>query len=123
MKERRSKVLRRYLSVIAVGAVYLAWVLITDIRIPCPFFYLTSLQCPGCGVTRMIAALARFDLSAAYGYNPFILITSPLILFCIVYPDVKYIRLGEYTLGRFAPLPWFEIALAVLFGIARNLPL
>jgi hypothetical protein len=122
MKERSIKVLRRYSVILAIGIAYLIWVLITDIRIPCPVFSLTGLECPGCGITRMIAALSRLDFGAAYGYNPFILVTSPLILFCIIYPEVKYIKRGERTLGAFAFLPWVEIVLALAYAVVRNLP-
>ena len=121
MKDRAIKISRRYAILLAVGLLYLAWVLLTDIRIPCVLYLLTGLECPGCGVTRMLSALARLDLAAAFEYNAFLLLTSPVILFCIVYPDVRYVRHGEYTLGAFGFLPWVEIVLALVFAVVRNL--
>ena len=120
MKERRCKVLKKYAFIITVGIAYLIWVLVTDLRIPCIFKLITRLECPGCGVTRMIASLALFDIGAAFGYNPFLLITAPVIVFCIIYPEVRYVREGKYTLGSFAFLPWVEIVIALVFCVVRN---
>ena len=36
----------------------------------CPFHALTGVPCPGCGTTRAALALARGDVSAAFGWNP-----------------------------------------------------
>lgn len=38
---------------------------------PCPFYFITHVKCPGCGMTRACLALARGDLLAAWNYHPF----------------------------------------------------
>ena len=43
----------------------------------CPIYALTGWQCPGCGLTRALAALLRGNLAAAMHLNPLIL---PLLL-------------------------------------------
>ncbi len=47
----------------------------------CFFRHLTGLECPGCGAQRMLHALLHGDLLGAWGYNPFLLLMIPLLVF------------------------------------------
>jgi hypothetical protein len=38
---------------------------------PCPFYMLTHVQCPGCGMTRACIAITRGDIRPAWNYHPF----------------------------------------------------
>ena len=38
----------------------------------CPFHWLTGFPCATCGGTRSLFALGRFDLGAAFGWNPLV---------------------------------------------------
>lgn len=49
----------------------------------CVFHRLTGLDCPGCGAQRMAYALLHGDIDAAWGYNPFLMLLLPLIVFMI----------------------------------------
>ncbi len=120
MTPRSYKVLRKYLIILLVGVIYLVWVLLTDIRIPCPVYTFFGVQCPGCGVTRMIVSLFRFDFRAAFGYNQFLFVFSPLILFMIGVGEYNYIKCGKANLGvlKHTLIPLLILTLA--FGIARN---
>jgi hypothetical protein len=69
----------------------------------------------------MIASLARFDFRVAFEYNPFLLVTGPVILFGLIYSDVRYVKTGDASMGRFGFVLWIEIALALAFGILRNI--
>lgn len=68
----------------------------------------------------MILSLARLDFVSAFNYNPFLLVTSPVILFCLVYSDVRYVRTGNASMGKLGFILWIEIAFALVFGIMRN---
>jgi hypothetical protein len=65
---------------------------------PCIFTMITKIYCPGCGTTRAFKALADFNLSGAFLYNPFLfLIIIPLVLYlCVIY----FARAGT---GRWIP--------------------
>lgn len=39
-------------------------------HIPCLFSTVTGIQCPACGLTRSVAAIARGDLSMSLAYHP-----------------------------------------------------
>ena len=120
MRKRFFRVLKKYLIVLGAGILYFVFTSVTKIGIPCPFYYLTGLQCPGCGVSRMMLALARLDFSHALQYNPFILLTSPILLFIIFYSDYLYIKTGNGSLGKWNFLMIAELAGLLIFGVARN---
>jgi hypothetical protein len=46
----------------------------TGIGFPCPLRELTGWQCPFCGGTRMGSALLHLDISAAFAFNPVVLV-------------------------------------------------
>ena len=120
MRSRFLSVLKKYFCVIGIGFAYLIWIIYTDIKIPCILKCITGYSCPACGVTRMFIAIVRLDWETAYCLNPFLFITSPIILFCLIYSEIKYIILGNRNLGKFTFLLWFEIISALLFGLIRN---
>src|SRR3954467_15497590 len=44
----------------------------------CPAQVLLGIPCPSCGSTRALAALSRFELLNALGFNPLITVALPL---------------------------------------------
>lgn len=121
MKERRNKTVRKYAIVLVCGLAYALFVYVTGWGIPCPIHTITGLQCPACGVSRMLMAILRLDFASAYRYNPFLFVTSPVLLFCIVYPDIVYIKTGGVDIGKAQIVLWLEVAAALIFGVVRNL--
>ncbi len=120
MKKRLFNVLKRYGAILIVLLCYLAWVLITDIKIPCLIYQITSFQCPSCGITRMCLALSRLDFKSAFYYNPYLFVTLPIVLLCVIFGEVEYIRKGKFSLGKLKYLMTLEIVGFVIFGILRN---
>lgn len=91
----------------------------------CYFHEATGLNCISCGATRATLCLLHYDLAGAVYYNPFILLFY--VGFCAWY--------GFCVLNAFrkpakyhppfdipAAIPFCFLAAAVLFGIARNIP-
>ena len=112
-RERRQRTLRLYGGILLLGLAYLAFCLMTGLRLPCPFYTLTGLLCPGCGVTRMMIALARLDFAAAYAANQLLFITGPFILGLLVRDEYLWVKTG--TRPR-APQK-FYIALLICFTV------
>lgn len=78
---------------------------------------LTGFECPGCGAQRMAYALLHGDFAAAWGANPFLLCSLPLIAVGI-YADC---RPGRVRKAFYHPLfiQSYTI-LIILWGIGRN---
>lgn len=65
-----------FLAALVACAMALGWLPFTI----CPFANLFGQPCPGCGMTRAILALLRFDLSASSEYHPMAPWIAPLAL-------------------------------------------
>lgn len=121
MRKRLLSVLARYGIILLIGLAYAVWIFLTDIKFPCIIKKVSGIDCPGCGATRMMLSLLKLDFKSAFYYNPFLLTTSPILLFCLAYGDINYIRTGNYKIGKLKYLLWIELALAIIFCIIRNI--
>ncbi len=88
---------------------------------PCLFRTFTGLYCPGCGITRMLHALAHGDVVRAFEMNAMVLAMLPALALLVA---------NEATSRRLLPpaftRPLYNVKLwlaaVVLFGVLRNLP-
>jgi hypothetical protein len=94
--------------------------------LPCPFHRLTGLWCPGCGLTRGTHQLLTGHPMGALGYNIF----TPLVLVLVAWGWLAWaapaiagravVREPVEVVPRWL---WYSLAaVAVAYGIARNLP-
>ena len=106
-----------------IGLAYALFCTRTGLALPCPFHVLTGLWCPGCGVSRMCLALLRGDLSAAWGYNPALMVLLPVRTAVLTKMGLRYVRAGEARPTRGESMLLWAMALGLLaFGVLRNLP-
>lgn len=85
-----------------------------SIGIPCMFYEITHLYCPGCGITRMFFSLLKLDFYQAFRYNP--LVFCYLVMF-ILYKliNLKFkIKIPSY-------FSYILLSIAIVFGILRNI--
>lgn len=54
------------------------------LRIPCLFYRVTGLRCPGCGVTDLCLALLHGRFREALGYNWGLALASPMLVWLLV---------------------------------------
>ncbi|MBQ4526845.1 MAG: DUF2752 domain-containing protein [Clostridia bacterium] len=104
------------------GIAYYIFVMVTGIRFPCFFKEISGYDCPGCGITRMLIAITKFDFKAAFGYNPVLFVTLPIMLIIYLIHQIRYIRTGERQLSLLMKIAMIvEIVILIAFGILRNI--
>lgn len=87
----------------------------------CPFLALTGYYCPGCGSTRMCAALTHGDLHTAMDRNPLGVFAVALLAVIFVQWTMRQWTGAPRTISR----PWVPIALGVVvvaYWVTRNIP-
>lgn len=91
--------------------------------VPCMFRELTGLLCPGCGSGRVLRALARADVAAAWRANPLVVLALPPTLYGLVREIASAWGIAE--------LPWPNIDrrwvwvlfwAIIAFWVLRNVP-
>lgn len=124
VKRRLKRLCGAAAAILAAGFGY-AWLCLRlgGTLIPCLIHELTSLYCPGCGLSRMCLALLRLDLAAAFRANMavFLLLVPGAVLtvqLCIQYVKIGHVRPSR----RQAVVIGLVIVCLLLFGILRNLP-
>ena len=96
-----------------------------NFTIPCLFYKISGLYCPGCGVTRMLFSIISLDLYQAFRYNPLIFTMIPFIMFYIIDICLKWIKgKTNYLYLEIKNKTWIILLIITIsFGILRNISL
>lgn len=81
--------------------------------IPCIFNKITGLYCPGCGMTRAVHSILRFNFYQALRFNALIFIMPLFFMFYYYLNSNRYIKLAKAILI-------LMIIIAMGYGIIRN---
>ena len=76
---RLKKVSVRIAVVILTGLLYFVITSILGYGIPCPIRLITGLQCPGCGVSRMLSSIIKLNFTDAFDYHPVLFTSLPFL--------------------------------------------
>jgi len=68
------------LILLTIGFIYYLIVKLLGITIPCVFYKITNLYCPGCGMGRAVMALSKFEVYQAFRYNSILFIAVPALI-------------------------------------------
>jgi len=79
---------------------------------PCPFHWLTGLNCPGCGSLRAIHNLLHGRVGEAFGYNPLLVLSIPFVAALVLR------RPWAYKVW----VPWTAFVVLLAYGVLRNVP-
>ncbi len=121
--ERETK--RRFGRVFLWGAALCAvFVLLMLLRPSCPILRWTGFYCAGCGTSRMLEALLRGDLAAAFRQNQLLFVVLPLTGCYLLAEAVRYVRKKPplWKKKGMAAVFLAVLAASALFAVARNLP-
>ena len=115
------------LSIIAIGGVCFFYFTFNPTEhsffLSCPLRYATGLECPGCGSQRAVHQLLHGNIREAFGLNPFLLLSLPLIVYSLGLKVYNYL-FNESRRFMLFYHKWFiygYFGLAILFAIARNI--
>lgn len=86
----------------------------------CPTKRYLDIECPGCGGTRMVLSILQGDIYQAFRYNPFIMITMPIMFLIAIQQMVLFIIRGTFSSWLDKVLITYAITL-FMFGIIRNI--
>lgn len=121
-KFRLKKLIKILLCLFAI-AVFLLVLNFFGIRIPCLFYTITGLKCPGCGTTRMCLSLLHGNIRAAIYFNkvvPFLILGSIIIFIRQAY---LYVFIGKIHYSKLESSFFILAIIALLiYGLLRNLP-
>lgn len=121
MKKRLLRLIVICAAFLVGGCAYAIFVRATGLAIPCLFYTLTGLKCPGCGVTRMALCLLRLDFAGAWRQNPAILCLLPVGAAVAADIAVCYVQNGVRLPHKWANFAiWGMIAVLSVFGVVRN---
>lgn len=124
MRQRLNALLLRCAVLVGAGAAYTGLIVVLGRGLYCPFWRLTGLLCPGCGVTRMCLALLRLDLAGAWRANAALLLALPVLILLAVRLMWVYVRTGRRMPSRGEErLIWGLVVYFLAWGVLRNLPL
>lgn len=97
-KNRLKKLVAGTALVVLAGFVYYIIVRFFNLSIPCPLRFFTGIVCPGCGTTRMVMAILRFDFKAAFSFQPVLFCALIPLAVCFSAMAVNYVKKGTKTL-------------------------
>jgi len=118
---RLKKLLKKTMTFLLVGVIYFCFVKFANIGIPCVFSLITGKLCAGCGITRMIMSLARWDIKAAMEYNAFALFLLLPAVAWGIYRGVIYVKRGKTSYGKIESICLIIVFIsALVFSVLRN---
>lgn len=122
MKKRMKKIIVRDIIIALLLICYAVIVITTGKSIPCFIHLLTGLQCPGCGISRMLISMLYGGFRTAFSFHPFLFITWPVLLTLLLNADYRYIKQGRANLSSSMNLVAITyVVLLLVFSIWRNL--
>lgn len=122
MKKRLRKLALSGGALLGLGVAYTVLIFVVGRGLYCPFWRITGLLCPGCGVTRMCLALLRLDLAGAWQANAALLLALPVLAVLAVRLAVRYVRTGQKLPSRGEErLIWVLLLYFLAWGVLRNL--
>lgn len=122
MRQRLYRFIRISAATLGVGCAYALFCRFTGWGIPCPVHLITGLNCPGCGVSRMLLSLLRLDFAAAFRYNAVLLCMLPILALLFGSWAYRYIRYGSRRSTRAAEVTELTlVGVLLVWGVVRNL--
>jgi len=99
LPERRKRLWKAGAVILCAGLFYGYVLLPLGICIPCPFYRITGLRCPGCGITNFCRAILHGRFAEAPAYNWGLTLSAPAILWLLMSHWREWDRRRENAVG------------------------
>ena len=101
--------------------IVLAIIVFYSLSFGCLFHKITGLYCPGCGITRLLLAILKFDFYQAFRFNPLVFILLIVyLLYEVINLILKLLKRNKIKVNKY--VLYFILIIIVAFGIMRNFP-
>ncbi|HCA04952.1 MAG TPA: DUF2752 domain-containing protein [Ruminococcaceae bacterium] len=122
MKQRIIKIVKPAAILLAIGFTYIILHNLTGFAVPCPYYSVLHIYCPGCGVSRMFLHLLRFEFYEAFSANCAVFCLLPVFAAAAIWHAYKYIRYGSAPLNRAEKIIcWITAGILIAFAVLRNI--
>lgn len=121
-EQHNNKIIIRLLTILCI--VFLLFVLyFFDFKIPCVFHKITGFYCPGCGITRSLISLIKFEFYQSFRYNPLVFILYPFLIPYSFYLIYIWIFDKEDKITKKIPQAIFIgiVIILLIYGVIRNI--
>lgn len=123
------KLFKATLPILILGGFFVVYYLFNPSQasfyLPCPLYYATDLYCAGCGSQRALHHLMHFEIGKAFGYNPFLVLSIPLLIYAVGVQYINFVWDTKFRVKLFYSNTFIIIyfGLAILYSVLRNIPL
>ena len=69
----------------------------------------------------MLISIVKLDFASAFRYNSFLFVTGPILIAYFAISEIRYVIYGAEKMGKWDIILWVELALAILYGVLRNI--
>ena len=119
-KKRLKKLFFVYVIVIAILLAYLPiYLFLPFLRLPCLFNLITGLNCPGCGISRMLSSFANLNIGEGISYNYFLGYSIPVIVVFFGYYSYNFVTKKKIMFFEVSAIVY--VILLIAWGIIRNI--
>ncbi len=110
------------IALLLLGLIYYLFIQIFGFALPCIFNLVTTLDCPGCGISAVAVAVLQGDYFAAFKANMGLLVIMPLLVPTLLICWLDWI-FGKKKIGHLLELALlFCLVWLLAWGICRNIP-
>lgn len=123
-RSRRAALAGVVFAAALAGALYLYFHDPYQYPLPCIFYFLTGLYCPGCGAGRASYSLLHGRILDAFSYNPLMTILLPFIGLYVVARGMDWVLTGKNHVDRRISVKLLVavLILILVYGVLRNIP-
>ena len=111
-----------YIALFIILILYILFVDVTGMGIPCLFRMLTGLKCPGCGITHSLISLLHGNIYEAFKCHDLFIISLPVLAYLFIVYICRYYQHHKFYLNRYEnSITWILVILYVVRCIIINL--